>query len=353
MSAAANDRKAAVFLASLVVIGAAFLSIPFFLTPPAYLDLAVRDAVFSTDLTGRQATIIDDHTGKELTTVVEKIGGAFVAHIGRINSGMGSYTARIAGYKPRAARVQAAALQVVRVPLDLAPEFGRLELTMADATQKDHPVAATVKEGGRTVTPQPQQVVTIDLPPGKHRIAADASGFCPSEREYDVHEGKVTKASFPLSRDLTGDEIARFVLGWRNEPQDLDTMFEKSDAPFHGPATVSWDHKTGVLPNGETFASLDVDHQQPGAYETLTVRNTAQGIYRYWVHTYAGFGMITDADASIQLYTRGCRVRTLTPPPNCTFRDWRVMTFQLTGDQMRIEDIQQCETLPTILRPKM
>ena len=353
MSASANDRKAMVLLAALIVIGAAFLSIPFFLTPPAFLDLALRDAVFTSDLTRRQATITDDHTGKAFTTVVEKIGGAFVARVGRINSGSGSYTARIAGYKPRSARVQAAALQRVRVPLDLTPEFGRLELTIADATQKDQPVAATVKEGGRTVTPEPQRVVTLDLPPGKHRIGADAPGFCSSERDYDVHEAKVTKASFPLSPDLTADEVARFVLGWHNDPEDLDTHFGKNDVTFPGQGTVYWDHRTGVLPNGDTFARLDVDQRHPGAYETLTVLNTTQGSYRYFVHTYAGTGMIADADASIQIYTRGCRVRTLTPPGNCAFRDWNVATFELTGDQLRIEDVQQCMTLPTILAPKM
>jgi hypothetical protein len=349
MNGAANDRKAAVFLASMVVVGAGLLAIPFFLTPPAYLDLAFRDAAFDTDLAKRQATITEERTGRTLTTAVERIGGMFVARVGRINSGAGAYTARIAGYKPRTARIQAAALQALRVPLDLTPEFGRLELTLANATQKDQSVLATVKEGTRSVTPEPQRSVVLELPPGRHHFTADAPGFCPSDREFDIQEGKVTKAALPLSPDLTGDEVARFVLNWRNEPRDLDTHFWKSDMThFPSPQTVYFGQKIGQLPNGETFATLDVDQLYPGAYETLTVRNTAEGTYLYFIHVYQGIGTIADADASVQLYTRGCHVRTFTPPPNCHLPNWHVAMFHLTDGQMSLDDLQRCEPPGTI-----
>ncbi|HEV8435384.1 MAG TPA: hypothetical protein VGR95_18390 [Thermoanaerobaculia bacterium] len=332
------------FLASLVVIGAGLLAIPFFLTPPAYLDLAVRDAVFDTDLANRQATITEERTGRTLTTAVERIGGTFVARIGRINSGAGAYTARVAGYKPRTARIQAAALQALRVPLDLTPAFGRLELTLANATQKDQSVLANLKEGTRSVTPEPQRSVVLELPPGKHAFTADAPGFCPSEREYDIQAGKVTKAALPLSPDLTGDEAARFVLTWRNEPRDLDTHFWKSDAThFPSPQTVFFGQKIGQLPNGETFATLDVDQVNPGAYETLTVRNTAEGTYRYFIYLYHGIGTIADAGASVQFYTRGCHVRTFTPPPNCSLPNWMVAMVHVTNGQISFDELQRCE----------
>jgi hypothetical protein len=349
MSAADNDRKAVWFLALMVVLGGGLLAIPFFMTPPASLDLALRDAVFASDLSQHQATITDERTGKTFTAVVERIGDAFVARIGRINSGPGAFTTQIAGYKPRTARVDAAALQNVRVPLDLTPEFGRLELTLADATQKDRTVLATVKEGTRAVTPEPSRSLTLDVPAGRHRLIANAPGFCPSEREFDVEQGKVTKAVLPLSPDLTGDEVARFVLGWRNEPRDLDTHFWKSDAPgFPAPTTVYFQNKEGVLPNGNLFARLDVDQLYPGAYETLTVRNTAEGSYRYFVHVYQGSGTIADAGASIQLYTRGCHMRTFTPPPNCSFRVWNVANFRLSDGQPVLDDLQQCVPEGTI-----
>jgi hypothetical protein len=352
VSTPANDRKAIAFLASMVVVGAGLLAIPFFLTPPAYLDLALRDAAFATDLAKRQATITEERTGRTLTTAVERIGGAFVARVGRINSGAGAYTAHIAGYKPRTARIQAAALQRMRVPLDLTPEFGRLELTLANATQKDQTVPATVKEGTRSVTPEPQRSLVLELPPGSHRFSANAPGFCPSEREFDVQAGKVTKAAFPLSPDLTSEEVARFVLNWKNEPRDLDTHFWKSDAQVPGPAIVYFGHKIGTLPDGHTFATLDVDQLYPGAYETLTVRNTAVGQYRYFVHVYAGYGTIADAGASVQVYTRGCQVRTFTPPPNCNLPNWDVAMFNLNNGQVSIDELQHCQPPGTVLLMK-
>src|SRR5260221_6802020 len=344
MSTAAEDRKATVFLVSLIVIGAGLLAIPFFLTPPAYLDLALRDVAFASDLTKHQAMVIDDRTGRSSTTPIGTVGGAFVARVGRINSGAGSYTARVAGYKARTAHVDAPALQTVRVPIDLPRELGGLELSLANATQKDESVLATVKEGPRAVTSTPQRFVVLDLPPGRHRLSADAPGFCTSEREFEVREGKVTKAVLPLSHDLTGDEAARFVLNWHNEPRDLDTHFWKSDAThFPSPLTVYFANKNGVLPGGAVFARLDVDQLYPGAYETLTVRNAAQGMYRYFIHVYQGSGTIADAGASVQMYTRGCRVRTFTPPPNCVFRIWNVANFHLTGSEMSLDELQRCE----------
>jgi hypothetical protein len=343
MNATTNERKPVTLLCAMIVAGLGTLAIPWFLTPPAYLDLALRDVAFGSDLSTQSVVVTDDDTGKTRTAAIEKAGGNFVARIGRIRSGPGRYTARIPGYRPGTARFDAAALQSVRVPIDLKPTFGRLEVSTFNAMRSIEPVAATVKDGARAVSQEPQRVVTIDLPPGKHRLSAQAPGFCESEREFDVRVGKVTKAAFPLSPDLTNDEIARFVLGWHNEPRDLDTHFWKSDAQLPGPATVYFEHKTGLLPNGETFAHLDVDEVYPGRYETLTVRDAAIGDYRYFIHVYQGAGTIADAAPTVQMYTRGCRVRTFTPPANCGFRIWNVANLHYDGGQVEITDRQVCE----------
>jgi hypothetical protein len=333
----------------MTLAGIGLLTIPLFLSPPAYLDLILRDSAFGSDLTRRQVIITDSATGKTMRAAIQKIGGAFVARVGRINSGNGSYTARIDGYKPGTARVQAAALQTVRVPVDLAPTFGRLEISMFNAIRDDEPVAATVKDGSRAVTQEPQRVVVIDLPPGRHRLSAEATGFCASDREFDVREGKVTKAAFPLSPDLTGNEIARFVLGWRNDPRDLDTHFWTSNTVrFPSDTTVFFQRKKGIQANGKTFARLDVDEVYPGAYETLTVLDDAAGDFRYFVHVYEGSGTINDAGATVQVYTPGCRVKTFTPPSNCAFRIWNVAKLRNGASGMELTDVQHCEPEGTI-----
>jgi hypothetical protein len=337
-----TDGRALGILAAMMVAGAGLLTIPLFLTPPAYLSLALRDAAFGSDLTRHRVTVTDSTSGKSMTTAIQKVGNAFVARIGRINSGSGVYTARIDGYKPGTARVQAAALQTVQVPVDLAPTFGRLEISTFNAVREE-PIAATLKEGSRVVTEEPRRVITLDLPPGRHRFSAAAAGFCSSDREFEVRDGKVTKAVFPLSPDLTGDEIARFVLGWRDEPRDLDTHFWKSDSVrVPSNTTVYFNQKIGTFA-GKTFARLDVDEVYPGAYETLTILDDASGDFRYFVHAYQGSGTIDNAGAMVQLYTAGCQVRTFVPPPDCAYRIWNVANVSNGPGGMQLAEVQRCE----------
>jgi len=343
MTSERKEGRPRLVLILMMVLGLGVLSIPFFLTPPAYLDFTVRDAVFASDLSGQQLVITDDTTGKRVTAEIQKVSGDFIARIGRINSGRNAFTARMEGYKPSTSHVDAAALQNVRVPVDLTPTFGRLELTPVDATQRDEAVDAMVREGNRALTRVPQRVIAINLPPGRHRLAAQASGFCGTEREFEVQEGKVTKAPFPLSPDLKGDEIARFVLGWDNEPRDLDSHFRKLGViQLLNPTHVFFKQKDGSL-NGVPFARLDVDWQVPGRYETVTVRDTAAGEFEYLIDRYAGEGTISDANATVQLYLRGCEVRTFRPPAGCSERVWAVGNLRNVNGRVDWLDRGTCD----------
>ncbi len=348
MTSMPNERKPLTLLSTMIAAGLGLLSVPWFLTPPAYLDLALRDSVFDSDLSSRSVTVTDDGTGRAMSVPVRRIGNQFIARIGRINSGNGSYTARLEGYHPRGARVEAAALQTVRVPVDLKPTFGRLEIATFNAIRAAEPVDAIVKDRTRSLSPSPRRVVTVDLPPGRHRFSAQAPGYCPSEREFEVRAGRITRAALPLSPDLKDDEVARFVLGWRNDPRDLDTHFWTLNAArFPAADTVYFRNKTGVLRDGRTFARLDVDEVYPGRYETLTVRDDADGDFRYFIHVYQGIGTIADAGATVQVYTRGCQVRTFNPPPDCAFPIWNVTNLRYEAGRVQLTERQTCEPAGT------
>jgi hypothetical protein len=353
MSSAKNDRKAVLLLSFLIASGLGILVIPWFLIPPAYLDLTLRDAAFGSDLSRYQVIVTDQTSGKSMTAPIRRMGGAFVARIGRITSGKGAYRAQITGYKPGVAHVDAPALQQVRAPLDLQPTFGRLEITPVNATRRDEPVAAMVKEGGRTVTPAPQRTVVLDLPPGTHKLVADATGYCPSDRDYTVEAGKVTKSILPLSPGLREDEIARFVLGWHNEPRDLDSHFYRgSILSVALPDHLYYGRKSVALPKGGVFATLDVDELYPGRYETVTVRAAAVGDYKYIIHRFAGSGTIGDANAMVQVYTRGCHVDTFEPPAGCTDNVWNIVELHNRGGSVGITPLNRCEAIPETPAPK-
>jgi len=344
MSAPQNQRKARAVLGVAVLLGLGLASIPFFITPPAYLDLVLRDPVLGSDLAGQHVIVTDDATGKRLNAAVQKIGGAFLARVGRINSGKTAYTARLEGYKPATAHVQAAALETVRMPLDLKPVFGRLDITPVDATKLNEPVAATVREDNKVLTQTPQRLISVVLPPGRHRFSAQAEGFCPTSHEFDVAEGKVTKVPFPLSPDLKSDEIARFVLNWQNEPRDLDSHFRRlGTSGFPNPAHVFFHHTEAVTETGEVFARLDVDQLYPGRYETVTVRSAAVGDFEYFVHLYSGLGTIGGSGATVQVYTRGCEVKTYAVPPDCSQRIWSVTRLRNAAGRVELTDQQRCD----------
>jgi hypothetical protein len=344
MSAARKEGRARAVLALAVLLGLGLATIPLFMTPPAYLDLVLRDPVLGSDLGGQHIAVTDDATGKRMSVAVQKIGGAFLARIGRINSGKTAYTARLEGYKPATAHVEAAALENVRVPIDLKPLFGRLVITAVDATKLDEAVAVMAREGNKPLSQSPQRVISVTLPPGRHHFSAEAPGFCPTERDFEVREGTVTKVALPLSPDLKSDEIARFVLNWPNEPRDLDSHFRRlGTSGFPNSAHVFFRHKIGLTESGEVFGRLDVDQLYPGRYETVTVRSSALGEYEYFVHLYAGLGTIGGSGATVQVYTRGCEVRTYAVPSDCAQRIWAVTTLRNANGHLELADQQRCE----------
>lgn len=344
MSGARKERRARAVLAFAVLLGLGLVTIPLFITPPAYLDFVLRDTVLGSELSGQHVVVTDDQTGKRMRATVQRTGNAFLARIGRINSGKTVYTARLEGYKPATAHVEAAALENVRVPIDLKPVFGRLVITPVDATKLDDAVAAVAREGNKPLTRTPQRVIAVTLPPGRHHIAADAPGFCSTERDFEVREGTITKVTLPLSPDLKDDEIARFVLNWPNEPRDLDSHFRRlGTSGFPNPAHVFFRHTSGLTPSGDVFARLDVDQLYPGRYETVTVRSAALGEYEYFVHLYAGIGTMGGSGATVQLYTRGCEVRTYAVPSDCASRIWAVTTLRNVDGRLDFADQQRCE----------
>ena len=344
MSTVRKEGRARAVLVLAILLGLGLATIPLFMTPPAYLDLVLRDPVLGSDLGGQHIVVTDDATGKRMTAAVQKISGAFLARIGRINSGNTSYTARLEGYKPATARVEAAALENVRVSIDLKPLFGRLVITAVDATKLDDAVAVMAREGNKPLSQSPQRVLSVTVPPGRHHFSAEAPGFCPTTRDFEVREGTVTKLVLPLSPDLKNDEIARFVLNWPNEPRDLDSHFRRvGTSGFPNPAHVFFRHQSGFTESGEVFARLDIDQLFPGRYETVTVRSAAVGEYEYFVHLYAGLGTMGGSGATVQVYTRSCEVRTYAVPSDCTQRIWAVTTLRNANGRLELADQQRCE----------
>jgi hypothetical protein len=343
MSAARRDGRARGILAVLSVLGAALACIPLFLTPPAYVDLSLRDKVFGTDLTGGRVVITNDLTGQRFATAVDKARGLFLARIGRIDSGQSTFSVLLDGYKRASVRIAAAPLQKLQAAVDLTPAFGRLEILPVDATQDGTAVPATVQQNGRVVARDTPRVITLTLPPGRHRFSASAPGYCNAEREFTVREGEVTREAFPLSPAVRNGELARFVLGWPNDPADLDSHFRRvGTAGRLNSEHLFYRRREAVTPSGVPLATLDVDRRIPRGFETVTVRDSAVGDFEYWVHLFAGQGTLGGSAATVTVYTRGCEMRTFHVPPDCAHTIWSVTTLRNDGS-IHFTDQNRCE----------
>lgn len=337
-----RDGKARALLALMIAFGFGLLTIPFFfLTPPAFLELALRDTVFPSDLTGKLVRVTDEASGKTLVATIQESGGGFLAPVGRIDSGEGrSFTVAVEGYQSAPVTVRALPLHTVRAAVDLVPTFGRLEVSVVNATQTGELVPAVLKREGVAVASQPQSAIALDLPAGKHHFSAEASGFCPEERELQVEERKLKKVKLLLSPALTGDEIARFVLGWGENPRDLDAHFRKLGTS--GAAHVYYSNMEGKDGKG-VFARLDVDHRNSEGYETVTVYGKAEGEYEYFVVRYAGEGTLGASDAQVTVFTRGCQQRRFSVPPDCEQDIWAVTHLRVAQGRIEFLDEQACE----------
>ncbi len=344
MTTKRNDGRARAVLVLLVLVGLGLLAIPYFLTPPAFLELVLLDSVFASDLTGKVARVTEEESGSALAGMIAKVeNGSNFARVGRILSGANRpFTVEVEGYKAATFTVTAPPVRTVRAIVKLIPTFGRLEVTLVNATLKGQPVSGLVKSAGALVSPEAQSVVVLNLPAGKHRLSAEASGFCPGEREFQVEVGKTLRTKFPVSPDLTGNEIARFILNWGENPRDIDAHFRKlGTSGGSNPAHVYFHHMEGTEEGG-VFARLDVDHQNSEGYETVTVYDRASGDYEYWVNLYAGEGTLGGSAAQVEAFTRGCQRRQYNVPPGCAQKIWEVTHVKVKSPIVSFADLQKC-----------
>lgn len=339
-----TDGRARALLLLLIVLGIGLLIIPFFLTPPAFLDIALRDQVFAANLDGRSVQATEDSSGKMRTVTAQKVDGdVVIAPLGQISSGVGSFTVQVDGYQSATASVDASPMQRVRAVVDLVPTFGRLEVSATDATRIDAVVPATVRAGGGSAANEPQPVTILDLSAGRHRLSAQAAGFCPGDRDVDVVEGKLEKVSLPLSPDLTGNEVARFVLTWGENPRDLDAhVFNQASMEAASLDHVYFRHKEGLMA-GRRYASLDVDHTRSKGPETITLYDGADGDFQYLIHLYAGEGTLGGSAGQVEVFTRGCQRKVYAVPRDCGGRIWTVANVRLHDGRVELVDQQRCE----------
>lgn len=132
---------------------------------------------------------------------------------------------------------------------------------------------------------------------------------------------------------ILSDNEYRIVLTWSDTPDDLDSHISGplSDGErFH----VYYKSMTAI-DNGDTIALLDLDDTTSYGPETITLRKTQNGVYRYSIHDYTNAGSnnstaLSMSGAKVALYRGNALIATYNVPINVGGTVWNV--FEIDGD---------------------
>lgn len=135
---------------------------------------------------------------------------------------------------------------------------------------------------------------------------------------------------------VLSDNEYRIVLTWSSTPRDLDSHISgplSTGGRFH-----VYYSDMSASDNGETVASLDLDDTSSYGPETITLKKTQDGVYKYAVHDYSNRNSssstaLSMSGAKVELYCGNSLVGTYSVPINQTGTVWNV--FEIEGDTIR------------------
>lgn len=138
-----------------------------------------------------------------------------------------------------------------------------------------------------------------------------------------------------LTPVLSDDEY-RVVLTWSSTPRDLDSHI--SGPLSTGDRFHVYYRNMSASDNGEIVAKLDLDDRSSYGPETITLKKTQAGVYKYAVHDYTNSSSTSStalsmSGAKVELYRGNTLIATYNVPINTTGTVWNV--FEIEGDTIR------------------
>jgi hypothetical protein len=202
---------------------------------------------------------------------------------------------------------------------------------------------------------------SIDLPSGSYTLELAKETYLSIYSDIDAY-GENRTLDFSLLQDLSAlantEFFASITLNWDVDPSDLDSHLT-------GPANVTggerfhlyyankviWPQNNintdqGSVCSHDEIASLDRDRIGAGGGllpETVTICKVEEGgLYKYYVHQYAGISTIAGGDAKVTVATKSGVTRTFSAPTtNITGENdiWHVFNIDSDGNIYPINQI--------------
>lgn len=137
---------------------------------------------------------------------------------------------------------------------------------------------------------------SIELPLGNYTVAVSKEGYSPSTFNIVVQAGTTNNQDGTITPIISGNNYL-ITLTWDENPRDLDSHVVgtlNSGDEFH----VFFSHKSQNDGN-DVVCNLDYDDTDSYGPEHITLTETTDKPYYYYIHRYAGSGAINTSGAQI------------------------------------------------------
>jgi len=215
--------------------------------------------------------------------------------------------------------------------------------TVTDATTGLPLSGVTVKSGNVSgTTDSAGKYALYKVPIANTSISASKSGYVTNTQTLSLVADEQKTVNFTLSPELAQDEELRIVLTWGESPSDLDShLLVPPDASHLNGYEVDYRTKGIDDPDEYPYAFLDVDDTSSYGPETITIFNTLNHTYKYFVHNYSGSPEITTSNAIVQVYDRNGLRKTYNIPTSGNGRYWYVFDIDASGGIINRNVIQE------------
>ena len=170
--------------------------------------------------------------------------------------------------------------------------------------------------------------------PDSITIFGEKNSFCDFIGKFVVPENyneKIFTYNFSISPIPSSGEI-RFVLNWSESPGDLDSHLRTpqiDSTNFH----IYYGNRGSV--ESSPYAILDVDDVDGYGPETITIKQTFNGTYLYYIHNYTG-GNFPASNGVVRIYNSpSCGGEVISIPKQGNGRYWYVC--DINGENGEIE----------------
>ena len=170
--------------------------------------------------------------------------------------------------------------------------------------------------------------------PDSITLFGEKNSFCDFIGKFEIpedHNEKIFIYNFSISPIPSVGEI-RFVLNWSESPGDLDSHLRTpqiDSTNFH----IYYGNRGNV--ESSPFAILDVDDVDGYGPETITIKQTFNGTYLYYIHNYTG-GNFPESNGVVRIYNSpSCDGEVISIPKEGNGRYWYVC--DINGENGEIE----------------